>query len=120
MINGPIASYQENGFGLNIVLLKQNGMAIGMCGLVTRDELEHPDLGYAFLPCYWGKGYATEANKAIVDNAVTSLKLKTILGVTFPDNQSSNNLLSRIGFNRVGSVVLYGAINNLYRYQIIN
>lgn len=117
LIKGPIASYQKFGFGLNIILLKQNGMPIGMCGLVTRSELEHPDIGYAFLPNYWGKGYATEASKAVLDDAITKHKLKTILGVTFPENQSSNSLLSRIGFNQTGSVELYGSINNLYMYQ---
>lgn len=117
LITGPIDSYQKLGFGLNIVMLKQNGMAIGMCGLVTRAELEHPDIGYAFLPNYWGKGYATEASKAVLDDAITKHKLKTILGVTFPENQSSNSLLSRIGFNQIGSVELYDSINNLYMYQ---
>jgi len=114
---GPMASYQKNGFGLNVVLLKQSGVQIGMCGLVKREELEHPDIGYAFLPDYWGEGYAIEASEAILSNAVMAHGLKVILGVTLPDNRASNYLLARIGFTQKGSIKLYGSDNNLYAYQ---
>lgn len=114
---GPMTSYQKYGFGLNIVLLKQSGVQIGMCGLVKRDELEHPDLGYAFLPDYWGKGYAIEASEAVLSDAALTHGLQVILGVTLPDNQASNYLLTRIGFTQNGSIELYGSDNNLYKYQ---
>jgi RimJ/RimL family protein N-acetyltransferase len=45
---GPMASYKKHGFGLNLVCLKETHTPIGMCGLLKRDELESPDLGYAF------------------------------------------------------------------------
>ena len=115
--DGPMTSYQKYGFGRNVVLLKKNGVQIGMCGLVKRDELEHPDLGYAFLPDYWGKGYAIEASEAIISDAVITQGLKVILGVTLPDNQASNYLLTRIGFTQKGSIELYGSDNNFYEYQ---
>jgi RimJ/RimL family protein N-acetyltransferase len=114
---GPILSYKNFGFGLNAVLLKQGKVLIGMCGLVKRNELEHPDLGYAFLPEFWGKGYATEASTAILDDAVLTHQLKTVLGVTLPDNRPSNGLLTRIGFIQNGSVDLYGSKNTLYEFQ---
>jgi RimJ/RimL family protein N-acetyltransferase len=116
--NGPMASYQNFGFGLNLVLLKKNSAPIGICGLVKRDELEHPDIGYAFLPEYWGEGYAIEASKEVLTNAVNTLNLKKILGITHPDNKSSNKILTRLGFTQTGSVELYDLSNNLYEYKV--
>lgn len=118
--SGPIASYQRLGYGLNIVLLKQNSAPIGMCGLIKRDELMHPDIGYAFLPEYWGEGYAIEASKGVLNNAINSLHLKAILGITHPDNKSSNKLLTRLGFSQTGFLELYGSDNNLYEYKVNN
>src|SRR5688572_5247931 len=46
----PIASYEKNGFGLYLVMLKDTSEPIGMCGLIKRDTLEDVDIGYAFLP----------------------------------------------------------------------
>lgn len=114
---GPMASYQTFGFGLNIVLLKQDNVQIGICGLVKRDELEYPDLGFAFLPSFWGKGYAMEASKAIINDAVMTHKLKVILGITLPENQASNSLLTRLSFTENGSINLFGSDDNLYKYQ---
>jgi len=47
--DGPVASYEKNGFGLCLVALKESSLPIGMCGLIKRDTLEDVDLGYAFL-----------------------------------------------------------------------
>ena len=115
--NGPLASYQEFGFGLNIVLLKDSGIPIGMCGLVKREELKHPDLGFAFLPEFRGKGYALEASNSVLNDAVHSLSLEVVMAVTLPDNKASNALLVRLGFTLNGVIELYGAQNNLYEYR---
>jgi len=115
--NGPLTSYHEFGFGLNIVLLKSSGVPVGMCGLLKRVELASPDIGYAFLPEFWGQGFATEASKAILHNAVQVHNQHTVLAVTAPDNHASNCLLTRIGFTQHGSIELYGSENNLYKYK---
>ncbi len=117
LIKGPLASYREFGFGLNIVLLKNTEIPIGMCGLVKRQELEYPDLGFAFFPEFWGKGYATEASRAVLDDAMRTHSLDLILGVTLPNNKASNTLLTRLGFTLNGAMELYGASNNLYEYR---
>ncbi|CCN35093.1 putative Acetyltransferase [Vibrio nigripulchritudo SO65] len=111
-----IASYQEYGFGLNMVTLK-DGTPIGMCGILKRAELESPDLGYALLSSYWGHGYAEEAGSAVLANGSTEHNLSTILAVTLPDNQSSNRLLIKLGFELTGTQSLYGEENNLYAYS---
>lgn len=111
-----LASYQTYGFGLNMVTLK-DGTPIGMCGILKREELENPDLGYALLSSYWGHGYAEEAGSAVLANGSTEHNLSTILAVTLPDNQNSNQLLIKLGFELTGTQALYGEENNLYAYS---
>ena len=67
--NGPMASYLANGFGLFRVSLRQSGACIGMCGLISRENLEDVDIGYGFLPEFWGQGYAIESARAVMDYA---------------------------------------------------
>ena len=116
--SGPMASYGTHGFGLNMVLLKQQEIPIGMCGLVKRDELEYPDLGYAFLPEFWGKGFATEAGESILMDAVHTHQLKVVMAVTVPDNAPSSQVLIRLGFTLTGQIELYGLQNSLYEYRV--
>src|SRR5829696_7602777 len=58
ILNGPVASYNRNGFGLYLIELKESHTPIGMCGLLRRDELADPDIGFALLPRFWHKGFA--------------------------------------------------------------
>ena len=98
MLNGPVASYEQNGFGLGLVELKESHTAIGICGLVKREELPDPDIGFALLPDYWNKGFAFEAAAAVLHDARERLSLQRILAITFLDNESSIKLLERLGF----------------------
>lgn len=59
--NGPLAAYDKYGYGLWLVALKETGQPMGMCGLVKRSYLSLPDIGFAFLPGFEGKGYGYES-----------------------------------------------------------
>jgi RimJ/RimL family protein N-acetyltransferase len=102
--DGPQASYAANGFGLWRVTLRSTSESIGMCGLVRRPTLVGPDLGYAFLPGHWGKGYAIEAAAGTVDFARDRLGLFRLLAVTSPDNEASIRLLEKLGFTLDGRI----------------
>jgi len=93
----PIASYEKNGFGLYLVILKESGQSIGMCGLIKRDQLEDVDIGYAFLPEFWSKGYAVEAALAVKEYARDVIGLKRLIAITDPENQASIRVLEKIG-----------------------
>ena len=69
ILNGPVASYERNGFGLYLVELKESYTPIGMCGFLKREELPDPDIGFAFLPEFWSKGFAFEAAAAVLEDA---------------------------------------------------
>jgi ribosomal-protein-alanine N-acetyltransferase len=98
LLNGPLKSYETNGFGLSLVELKTDRTPVGMCGLLKRDYLDHPDIGFAFLPSYTGKGYAYEIVKEIIHHGLTKLHMENIFAIVLPENSSSIKLLEKLGF----------------------
>ena len=113
-----MASYAQHGFGMYLVALNATGHAIGICGLVKRDTLPHPDIGFAFLQGYWGQGYALEAAGAVLDHAFGKLNLGQVLGITLESNKSSADLLIKLGLRYQGEVQLGDETRNLYRVDV--
>jgi len=97
ILSGPIASYQQFGFGLYLVMLKGDGSPIGMCGLLKRESLPDVDIGFAFLPRYRSRGYAYEAAAAVLAYARAQLGLGRIVAITVPNNVGSIRILEKIG-----------------------
>lgn len=95
--NSLIRSYRELGYGLFKVSL-QEGTPIGVCGFLSREYLDHPDIGYALMPDQEGKGYMLEAAQAMMTYGRESLGLTTIYAFTDTDNSKSHQLLQRLGF----------------------
>ena len=93
---GPMDSYARNGFGLYAACLHA-GTPIGICGLVKRDGLHDPDVGFAFLSRYRSLGYAVESAAAVLAHARDSLRIKRVVAITSPDNWSSIAVLEKIG-----------------------
>lgn len=96
--NGPLAMYQQHGFGLYCIERTADGTAMGLCGLIKRDTLDDVDIGYALLPQYWGQGYAREAAAATLQHAVRDIGLRRVVAITSPGNASSARLLESLGF----------------------
>ena len=97
LLNGPMKSYQKNGFGLAMIALKESGEGIGMCGLIKRESLADVDIGYALLPAYTGQGYAYEIAAATLAYGKNELGLSRIVGITDPKNEHSIKLLRKLG-----------------------
>jgi RimJ/RimL family protein N-acetyltransferase len=117
LTSGPIASYREFGFGLSCVELKESGQPIGLCGLLKRSELDHPDIGYALLDRFTGKGYAKEAASGCLLIADTELNLKTVCAVTSLNNPTSIELLVKLGFKFLKEIEFYGEPTNYYERE---
>lgn len=107
--DGPLASYTRHGFGLWHVALKRDGAAIGMAGLLKRDELDDADIGYALLAEHGGKGYALEATRAVMAHARGLPGMHRVLAIVDPDNAASIRLLGKLGFQGEGTVKLSGS-----------
>ena len=95
---GPMEMYALYGVGLCVVELKPGGEPIGICGLLRRETLDAPDLGFAFLPAFRGKGYAYESAFATLAHGLRELRFERIVAITSPDNERSGKLLEKLGF----------------------
>jgi RimJ/RimL family protein N-acetyltransferase len=96
--SGPLASYARHGFGLYLVALRETAEAIGMCGLLKRDYLPDPDLGFAFLPRFWSKGFAYESATAVLAYARDVFVMERVAAIVSPGNAASIGLLEKLGF----------------------
>ena len=108
LAQGPIASYTKHRRGLLRVSLRATGEPVGMCGLLHRDIWPDPDIGFAFLERHNGRGYATEAARAVMAYGRDALGLARIVGFTAPDNAASQRILGKLGLVRDRIVQLPG------------
>jgi [ribosomal protein S5]-alanine N-acetyltransferase len=93
-----------------------SGQPIGLVGLVKRDYLPEPDLGFALLDAYAGRGLAYEAACAVLPLA-RARGLTRLLAITDPDNRRSIGLLQRLGFELEGPQAVPGATKLVQRYS---
>ena len=115
--NGPLAMYARHGFGLWCIERRSDGAAMGLCGLIRREGLEHVDIGYALLPQYWSQGYALEAAAATLLRA-RALGLKRVVAITSMDNGASSRLLEKLGMKFERTTRLTPAAEELKLYAI--
>jgi RimJ/RimL family protein N-acetyltransferase len=98
ILTKPMAMYDRLGFGLYMIELKADGTPIGICGLIKRDSLEDVDIGFAFLPRFWGNGYAYESAAGVMAYGRRNFGLKRIVAITSSDNHNSIKVLEKLGF----------------------
>lgn len=89
--------YKKYGYGRLATIYKPDNKLIGFAGLKYLPEFDETDLGYRFLPHYWGKGLATEASKAILDYGFEQLGIKRIIAIAMPENIGSWKVLEKVG-----------------------
>jgi len=106
--DGPQAQWMRAGFGFYGVHARDDAALLGICGLVARPGLDHPDIGFAFLPAGRGRGLALEAAAAVRDAAFAALGLPRLLAIANHDNHASHRLLRALGMHEEAPVVLPG------------
>ena len=79
------------------LIFKPENKIIGFAGLKYLPEFEKTDIGFRFLPEYWGKGIATEVSVAIIRYGFEILKLENIIGIADPMNIGSCRVLEKVG-----------------------
>ncbi len=94
-----IARYQEYGFGLWAVVLKESGAMIGQCGLTMQDcnGALVMEVGYLFQKAYWHHGYASEAAIACKEYAFDHLRAAEVYSIIRDANIPSQNVAKRNG-----------------------
>eukprot|EP01132_Coremiostelium_polycephalum_P007666 gene7666-9432_t len=111
LIDGPLASYEKNGYGLYLNVLKETMEPIGMTGLVKRPMVESDDevnIGFSLITGYRSKGYALESAKACIEYGQTVLGMTNIIGTTSVTNKSSKSVLEKLGLVFKGTFKLEG------------
>ncbi len=96
-IKTRISNYEKYGFGRWATFLKNDMQFVGWAGLAYLPEFDEIDLGYRFLPQYWGKGIATEASHAILAYGFDELKLRRIIAIAMKENKASIKVMEKVG-----------------------
>lgn len=111
-------SYQTYGFGLWVIERLSDNATLGLCGLVQRDYLPQPDLGYALMKAYSGQGYISEAAVAVVAYARDELNLQKLCAIVAPDNWASKRILTKVGMQAAGQIQLPDSAKNVDFYRM--
>lgn len=120
MNEGVLKLYRDFGYGPYRVALRDSDEAMGICGLFKRDNLEHPDIGYGFLPAFCGRGYAFEAARAVVRHAFGHMKLPELYAIVTPENARSVHLLEKLGMSAGESIRMPGDDEDVVLYRVSN
>lgn len=112
--------YIDNGIGRWAVINKQNGLFIGWAGLkymreVTNGQVLFYDLGYRFKKDHWGKGYATEAAKALVDHGFQKMKLQDVFAMADAGNAASRRVLEKTGLVHQGQFIYEEVLHDWFK-----
>lgn len=100
--------WDEHGYGMFAVTIKENGILIGHCGLFYMPEVQQTELAYAIGKSYWGFGLGTEAARASLRFGFEEAKLDRIIAVAFPDNTASLRVMEKIGMKYEKHMQVYG------------
>lgn len=112
----PISDYRVHGFGRWACILRDSGAAIGFAGLKRLPETSEVDLGYRFVPSYWGRGLAAEACRAVMQYGFETLMLAEITALVQPENIASVRVLEKCGLGFRENVSYRG--RSVARYSI--
>lgn len=99
-----LKEYKQYGYGRWAVVDKGSGKVIGFCGLKYIPELNMPDVGYRFIPEFWGKGYATETALACVKYCREQLGIQRFFGDVMEQNVASIKVLKKLGLKFNGFI----------------
>ncbi|MCD2258075.1 GNAT family N-acetyltransferase [Psychroserpens sp. XSD401] len=124
-INFIREQYHKRGIARFATVEKSSGDFIGWSGLKLNtgdkealgSKRDFYDIGYRFIPRYWGKGYATESSLAVLDFGFKDLKLDVIYGAAEIKNIGSNKVLQKIGLNYIEQFPYEGELINWYELK---
>jgi RimJ/RimL family protein N-acetyltransferase len=89
--------YATRGYGTSAVFEKESGQFVGYCGVVRAPGLDFDEVIYAFIPSAWGKGYATEVARPMIEYVFRVSSLDTIYATIAPTNTKSQNVAGKLG-----------------------
>ena len=113
-IEDSVRDFHESGYGIWIIQEEHRAGLVGTTGLRPLDDLGL-EIFYSLAPGSWGKGYATEAARAVVEHALVKLGLPEVLAEIDEDNAASVAVVRRIGMTPFD--VVPGVLGPMTRYR---
>ena len=118
MRDGPLHLYETYGYGPFRVTRRSDGADAGVCGLYRRENLDAPDIGFAFLPEFRGMGFGYESSCAVLRHARNDLELTTVTAIVSPLNTASIGLLEKLGLGFEEAIRMPGEDEDVSLYSI--
>ena len=100
------------------VTIRETKQPIGLITLIKRDYLEHPDIGFAFLPSYLNKGYAYEAACAVLTHLIQNNSLTHVLAETLTENSISIKLIEKLGLKFEKEMKIENEVLRIYKASV--
>ena len=112
-----LAHWSAYGFGLWMLRERHALAVVGRCCVrhLTLDGIDEIEVGYGFLPEYWGRGLATEIALACVDITLNRLQHQTAVAITLQGNAGSQHVLTKAGLIYERMVQHVGLSHMLFR-----
>ena len=105
-LQADLALPEPPAFDLWPTIEKASGRLVGHCGLLDKEIEGRPEveLAYVIAPPAWGRGFATEAGRAIRDHATAALQCRRLIALIHPENAASERVAVKLGFRCEGTV----------------
>lgn len=113
---------EESGTGARVAVEDADGF-VGWCSLAEYDATHRSaSLGYVYAEAVWGRGYATEAARALLDWGYAALDLNRVQAQCDTRNVASARVLEKLGFTREGTLredcVVDGVVSDSHVYGL--
>jgi len=117
--NKVFERYKNDTGGHNVLIEREIGIPVGMCGLLVQevDGVKELEIGYSLHPTFWGKGYATEAARKCRDFAFKNNFTESLISIVHIDNTSSANVALRNGMKLEKTTIYKGIPVNVFRIR---
>lgn len=110
-----VAEPGEEAWGHRQVVERASGLVVGGIGFFGPPRAAEVEIGYGIVPSRQGRGYATEALRAMIAMAWADARVRTVVAGTDPGNVASQRVLGKAGFRRIaGRITASGE----FRYEL--
>jgi RimJ/RimL family protein N-acetyltransferase len=108
---------EKLGFGNYVIINKETGAKMGSVGIFARETVEVMDIGFSFLPEFFGFGYAFEASEFLINHVKQNFGLQKISAITMEENTASRKLIEKLGLKIIKKIILPNDTEELMYYE---
>ncbi|WP_245833041.1 GNAT family N-acetyltransferase [Oceanobacillus timonensis] len=118
-VNKMIKHWTEHQFGVWALINTDSEEIMGHCGLRFIDDTEDIEIIYLLDPKFWGKGYATEVGKEVIQYAFNYLGVDQLMARVRKNNRKSKKVIDKLGFEYMEDREYEGRILSYYKLQCL-